>query len=319
MSLTLPSISFTFGVELAGRSDRRAQVFNSQGALVSGLTIGITEESTDTQAVWRVNLSGVPVDYEPGKVVFDFADDPDLRSAEESLAAYMILALGELRATQGVWPTVPDVERRLSAAGITLRLSGAERSARFTEVIGEVVEEVERETRRRFVADASDTTKRFDGRGSCELPIDEMVSLTSVKALGPTGAVLHTYDADAAGLKYEGPGKPQGALYTRYDGAQMYSRAFPLGRQNIEVTGKFGYAATIPEDLLDAVADECADRLTREAIYKQDGRIKGFKTTNGVSEDLQISEVDALKWHERYLAKLAFYTKGAGGLKRRVS
>lgn len=228
-----------------------------------------------------------------------------------------------------LWPTAADLESRLAAAGVTVR-DGADLQG----ALDALVAEVERETRRQFVPDAEDTTRFFDGTGAAELWVDELVSLTEVRVLGYPDdlgtalpnvelvyrqgeprdrIVVARHSTPATGGAYGAPGYGWGL-----HGAALTPRAFPAGRQNIAVTGRFGYAETVPADLWRAVLGEAAARLTDEATFSTRGRLVEYKDDE-VSEKYALgttaTSVDGLRgsvslgWSPQFAATVARYRR----------
>jgi hypothetical protein len=231
------------------------------------------------------------------------------------------------------WPTPADVLQRLSNAGITLR---GDADANYVQrALDDVTDEAGREAGRQFVADASDTTRLYDGRGLPEIEVDDLVSLTSVSlsGLGADGTTLPN-----ATLVFE-QGKPRNRLVldagalpsTSLAGGGFYPggpladgvgagvwgalsalpRVFPAGRQNVSVTGRFGYAATVPVDLWRAVCGEAAARLAAEAVTSGQGRIVQIRD-GGLQIHRQFGAPgDDAGWTKPYSAALKRYRKRA--------
>lgn len=161
------------------------------------------------------------------------------------------------------WPSAADVNASLAAIGVMPRTGVS-----VDPVLAAVIEEIERETQRQFVADTGDTTRWFDGSGQSQQDVDDMVSLTSVSIVLYPGA--EGYPLQNCHLVFE-QGKPKSRISIR-GGTVLYGqfgtqRAFPPGRQNIEVTGRFGYGATVPADLWLAARDQAAAILADEALF----------------------------------------------------
>lgn len=213
------------------------------------------------------------------------------------------------------WPSVSDVWGFLQSAGITPRVEQA--SARVESMISAVPAEVFRATQRQFVADTVDETRYYDGTGTADMEIDEVISITSIYFVG--------YQADPgyAATDYEivvEQGRPQTQVVRStgsvpaFGPAAVYSplqRIFPAGRQNIAVTGRFGYAATVPADLWDAVCAEMAFRLTQEALFTQSGRLSEY-TEGQQKEKYELSSADFLRWHSEFLRMMKIYRRPAG-------
>jgi len=236
------------------------------------------------------------------------------------------------------WPSANDIDAILATAGYSLTPA---LSARVPALLLAVEREVARHTVRQFKADGADTTRRFDGSGTAELEIDEIVSLTRVAIVGGFG--IPGYDLSNVQLVQEA-GKPITRLITvrgtlsayitsaGSDGSPASAASpslywvFPSGRQNIEVTGRFGYGATIPEALWDAVAHEVAYRLIRPAVFG------GGRVASGDAAGLQLIEEQFgderrrykqfdhadLGWHELFVEQCGLFKRPQGRRLRKL-
>jgi len=212
-----------------------------------------------------------------------------------------------------IWPTITDVQYRLTAAGVTLRLPPGNRTDAVTQA---VLAEVTRRTQRQFVPGPQGETRYYDGTGTPEQEADEMTLLSSVSVIGLDTAAGFLLD-DAA-LTYE-QGRPQTRItvargsVTALAGmaALPYRWLFPAGRQNIAVTGQFGYAPTIPADLWDGACGEMALRLTREAIFTPAGRLN-FDKAGDEEKRFALSPAEATGWHSLFEQMVRLYTRPQG-------
>lgn len=201
------------------------------------------------------------------------------------------------------YPTAYDVRARLDAAGVTLRV---DITTRATTALEEVIAEVERRTRRQFIADTIDNVRTFDGSGTATLDIDEIVSLTTVTIAGGWGTPA--YDLSGAQM-VQATGRPCSRLVVGTGSLPAYNtvgigglyRLFPAGRQNILVTGKWGYGEAIPADLWHGICGEAAVRMTREASWNQGGRISS-ESYGDEKRSYQLDEGEALGWHQAFEA-----------------
>lgn len=242
------------------------------------------------------------------------------------------VTLGSGGAGYTAWPSLADVEERLESAGVVLRDAASDR--RIQQEIDAVTDEVAKRTRRQFVADTVDTTRTYDGSGTSELEVDEMVSLTSATVIGLPGDP--GYDLSNVVLVQEQT-RPhtritasQGSLPAMTSSVLMfpYLRIFPTGRQNIQIVGKFGYGATVPVDLWSAVLGEITARLAREAIFDPNydadqgfhrGRLSSYEDAS-VSEKYEAADYEgATQAHARYEAAIKRYTRSPGRKLRRMS
>lgn len=217
------------------------------------------------------------------------------------------------------WPAFSDVQDRLTAAGVTLRgqLTNVSATARQQSTMNAVAAEIGQRTQRQFVADSLPTTRLYDGTGTAEMEVDEMVTLVGVTLLGfqdnpgyPLSGALLTKEAN----------KPMTRLTVSRGSVAAFGPAgvwagtlarFPAGRQNIQVTGLFGYGPAIPADLWEAAAGEMALRLAGEAIFTPAGRTN-FNKAGDEETRSALDDATATGWHDLYLSALTFYKRPAG-------
>ena len=197
------------------------------------------------------------------------------------------------------WPALADVQAFLVRAGISLRYNVCQ------PILDGVIREVERRTLRQFICDTVDTTRIYDGSGSAEQEVDEIVSLTGVVVVGYQTAPGYTL---ANVMVVNELHKPQTRLVCARGSLPAlvgegyiapYPTQFPMGRQNIQVTGRFGYGPVVPEDLWTAVCAEMAYRLAREAIFQPGGRVaEDFR--GDVKKKYTLTEPVVLGWHDDF-------------------
>jgi len=109
---------------------------------------------------------------------------------------------------------------------------------------------IENYTGRTFEKTAG-VSKLYDGDGTNELLIDDLLSLTKVEILDADGDVIHTIDSIDEYYLYPSSTTPFVRPYTSIVLNQSNAPIpiFLRGRQNVKVTGDFGYADTVPEDI----------------------------------------------------------------------
>lgn len=214
------------------------------------------------------------------------------------------------------WPLLRDVRQLMTSVNVTTRFEALsnDEDDYIQTVIDAVVEELEQETHRQFIPDVSDTSRVYDGNGTSQMDIDDMVSLTGVTILGVysdpgytiTDVVLTEEYRHGRSRLVAGHGSiPALSAVGVYHPTQL---CFPVGRQNIQVTGQFGYATSIPKDVWNAVAGECAHRIAQNTVFRPLGRVTNQKT---VSESITY-KVDLpviAGWRERYRHILARYRR----------
>lgn len=203
-------------------------------------------------------------------------------------------------ADYAAWPIENDVLGRLASAGIVVRTTAAAQ-----EILDAVAAEVSRRTLRQFLPDGSDTSRVYDGTGTAEIEVDEMVSLTQVAVIGYEAAPGYIL---ANTFLVGEQNKPQTRIVCARGSLPAlvaegfiapFPYIFPLGRQNVEVTGKFGYADLIPADLWECVCGEMAYRMALEAIFKPGGRVT-LDQRGDVKKQYALAEPAFMGWHDRF-------------------
>ena len=216
------------------------------------------------------------------------------------------------------WPLEADVQLLLDSCGVTTRLSAGNFTTRVTRIRGQVSGQVARRTHRQFVADSSDTQRYYDGSGGAELEVDEMVSLTSVQVIGLQSDPGYTIDNALLCTAQAIPNTriivAQGSLpaYATNAAFLPYRTIFPVGRQNILVTGKFGFASTIPVDLWEAACGEMAYLLSQEVVFTPSGRVSEERIEGAVTNKYQLDGADLTQWHRNFTQALQDYRRPAG-------
>lgn len=212
------------------------------------------------------------------------------------------------------WPTTTELTARLSQMGVTLPAafdSSSQQSA--IDAITTIVTSV---TKRTFVAFAG--VKYFDGTGTGEIEIDEYISFTDVQLVGYLSAPALSM-ANVYGPAEEQ--KPNTRLMI-FQGSlpalgRIWLDSFPRGRRNIKVTGTWGYGATIPVDLWEAVLDAAADRLARRKTYSTAGLLGSIRDDDvtlqyGGTAGMGEAAITALSPYGELMAALKKYKRPMG-------
>jgi len=129
-----------------------------------------------------------------------------------------------------------------------------------------------------YYADA-DTTRYFTAGGDIDLSIGEMAAapttisiaevgdLTDLTALAATDYFMEPYNALAEGLPFN---------FIRLDSLNGDYYYWPKFQKSVVIVGKFGYSATVPDDVKQAAIIQCARWFKRGQ--------QGFQDTGAVIE-----------------------------------
>ncbi len=164
----------------------------------------------------------------------------------------------------------------------------------------------------------------FDGSGYRELVVPDIVPDTPFSVLVWGAAALNvtlksSYSSQGYNTLVLG-GYGYGFGYG--GGYSGYGSVFPLGSQNIIVTATWGYAATVPADVYEAVLCEATSRVLVQSFVPLTGvgelvQLEDFQlnTSSGISVWGQSSPIAVM--HNVYEAAVKRYrVSGNSGLKR---
>jgi hypothetical protein len=102
---------------------------------------------------------------------------------------------------------------------------------------------IDKMTGRNFVADSVASIRKFDGDGTNELLIDDCVAITKVEA--DDEEIVPETSTEEGYFAYPANDLPKTKL-------EADDNLFIKGRQNIEVTAKWGYSVAVPTDIKQA-------------------------------------------------------------------
>jgi hypothetical protein len=215
------------------------------------------------------------------------------------------------------WPVEADGQLLLDSCAVTTRLTTDDFTARFGRLRAAVAARIFRRTHRQFVAGATDEERFYDGTGAAEQEVDEMVSLTSVQVIGLQSDPGYTLDNTLLVQEQALPRTriivAQGSLpaYATNAAFLPYRTIFPVGRQNIKVTGQFGFAATIPEDLWEGCCGEIMYLMSQEVLFRPIGRVQTLKTGDN-STTYHLDSAAITRWHDGFVQALKDYRRPPG-------
>lgn len=125
-----------------------------------------------------------------------------------------------------------------------------------------------------FEEESGVTYKIYDGDGSRELLIDELITFTKVEILDEDGDINYTIDSSDEYYLYPANKTPKTRIKINpYNAPISY---FPEGDQNVKVYGTFGYASSVPEDIRLAATKLVAEIIT-ESNFEVGKEIKSEK------------------------------------------
>jgi hypothetical protein len=205
------------------------------------------------------------------------------------------------------WPDASAVIEMLAAANITL--PGTVTGDVIQLHIDSAAASMQQETHRQFVPGTAGETRYFDGSGNAMMEIDEFITITAVEFLWfPLVAGVNLANFSVISKKTF----PNTKIYI-YQGAAnatyAYIHTFPKGRNNIKITGTWGYAATIPQDVWKAVAAKAAGELATLNAMTAQGRLVSW-TDLDVSENYGTEHCEeAAGWTKQYNKAVKIHKK----------
>jgi len=211
------------------------------------------------------------------------------------------------------WPSEADVFEVCASAGITLRNIG-----RATSCLNGVIRRVGTETRRQFVAGAASETRYYDGSGGVELEIpDELISLSGAQIISFAGLINSFAVPGPFLIQEQSLSRNRILMYQGSAPASLgiFLSRWPQGYKNIAITGQFGYGATIPEDLWEAVAEEAAAILIEEARTGMRGVVTEKREGDNMTK--WDGGTNTQEMHRRFRRALKAYARPLGQRLRR--
>ncbi len=180
------------------------------------------------------------------------------------------------------WPLPADVFDLLTASNIDPVVTSADDLVQNW--IDAAAQEMRKLTNRQFVAGSAGEIRYYDGSGTGMQTVDEFVDVTAVEFLMyPQVAginVTYWYEKLSNGYPNTVLQIVQGPSNTNYG----YIAAFPRGRSNVKVTGTFGYGATVPVDVWNAVLQKAAASIAASNSLSAQGKLSKW-VDGDVSED----------------------------------
>ena len=128
------------------------------------------------------------------------------------------------------------------------------------------------------------TSKLYDGNGLDTLYVNDLLSVTKIEILDEDGSVDFTFDSTTMYYLYPANKTPKTSIVINSSNAPI--GVFLKGKQNVKITGVFGYATTVPNEIklvatrlvasiiqeknLDATAEITSEKLGEYSINFQD-------------------------------------------------
>lgn len=158
------------------------------------------------------------------------------------------------------WPTYTQIITHLTNAGIPIR-SGVENSY-YTQEVDAVVADLQRVTHRQFIPGSAGEERSYDGSGTGEQPVDDMIAMTAVEISGWIG--IQSFNVTSAVLLNQNSFPRNRIIIAQGPPFQFVNgifTKFPEGRANVTVTGTYGFGQYIPDDVWIAVRNMTAARI----------------------------------------------------------
>ena len=118
-------------------------------------------------------------------------------------------------------------------------------SSQIEEWIGAAEDYIDNYTKTEFEEEVGVSSKIYDGDGSRELLIDDLITFTKVEILDEDGNIDYTIDSSDEYYLYPANETPKTRIKINPYNAPI--SWFPGGSQNIKVYGAFGYSSSVPE------------------------------------------------------------------------
>jgi hypothetical protein len=173
------------------------------------------------------------------------------------------------------YPVVSDLTAKLLAANITLSANASTDQKQLA--IDSAKNLIEYKCGRQFLPGSPGEVRYFSGNGTGQLDIDDYITLTAIEFLQvpATSTVAITDWVEVTRVPY-----PKTQIKILRGPANMpygWWTAFPQGRENIKITGTWGYGANIPAGVWDAVLCMAAAEMADQARLSAQGMLTGVK------------------------------------------
>ncbi|MCK5492977.1 MAG: hypothetical protein KAJ14_07695 [Candidatus Omnitrophica bacterium] len=136
--------------------------------------------------------------------------------------------------------------------------------------------------------DESVSHKLYDGDGTKELLMDDLITFTKIEILDEDGNIDYTIDASDEYYIYPANKTPKTRIILNAFNAPV--TIFPRGCQNVKVYGTFGYAETVP-NAIELVATKLVAGIIGEKNPDIAGEIKEEKLGEYRVEMQEISKM----------------------------
>lgn len=170
------------------------------------------------------------------------------------------------------WPAPADLLKIMATSGIALRADAD--TPYLQSLIDAASTMFEKMTHHQYVVGSPGEIRFFDGSGTGEQPVDDIITLTDVSILGYLGVAGGSLTGCYIPVQTQYPNNRiliyQGSLPAI---GRVWLDSFPAGRRNIQVTGTWGYGATIPADVWEAVRRQAGSWAAVEGMFDSKGRI----------------------------------------------
>jgi len=167
-----------------------------------------------------------------------------------------------------VWPVAQDIKDIATAMGSAL-------PSRITDTvinqcIDGAVRNIIQHTKRTWIP--VNEKRYFDGSGTGEMEVDDFISLTTVNIIGIQSTVTAPLDNVSPVVRANFPN----TRIQIYKGSipfynNQWITIFPIGRSNIEIDARWGYAESIPDDLWLCAAYQAVAMGLNFSTYNADG------------------------------------------------
>ena len=192
-------------------------------------------------------------------------------------------------------PTATEVYAFLAGANITPGL--AQTADAVGGLIGAAYRKVQRETGVQWLAGTAGEVRSFDGSGTGELKVDPFVTVTAVQFLIYPQAT----GVEVTGFKeVQRMGDMPKTRIQIFQGPSYavagYIDRFPQGRSNVNVTGTWGYAPTVPEDVFMAIVKQSAADIAALSAASAQGRVVDWREGDVTEQYADLTVGDAIGW-----------------------
>lgn len=210
-------------------------------------------------------------------------------------------------------PTTFALRNFLQTAGVVIPADMDEDTLQLA--IDAAVGDFEHKTQRQFVPGCVGEVRYYDGSNTGELVIDEYIDVSAVEIMAIPNYGSGSQAVEVYQVRTNGKPSTKLQIFQGPSNYPAFFTVFPQGRSNIKVTGQFGYAATIPAEVYQAMLKSAGTTIvnmltlrTRDDSFVP-GRLVSWSEADATEKYADTLSADVLGWPKDVAETIRDHTK----------